>query len=329
MSAKLMFKAIAMRSLGTALSPAGRCGKLLILAYHRVLEAPDPVIDRGVTAAQFDWQMTTLAREFNVLTLTEAVRRITENSLPPRAVVVTFDDGYADNFTIALPILKKWSMPATFFVAASFLDGGRMWNDTVIEAISRAPRSVLDFESLGLGQFHLRSSSERRQAIEVLLKKLKYLPLAERDEMANRLAKTAAASLPDNLMMTASQVAALSGEGMEIGGHTLSHPILARLPAEQAEMEIVEGRRRLEEITGRKIRVFAYPNGRPGVDYHRCHVDMVCRADFEAAVSTAWGSARRGDDLWQLPRLGSWDPTPFKFGLRLLSAYLEKPAERV
>ena len=119
------------------LSPGQRNGRLSILIFHRVLAQVDPLFPEEVDAARFDVICGWLRRWFNVLPLDAAVRRLRDGSLPRRAAAITFDDGYADNHDIALPILKKHGLPSTFFIATGFLDGGCMWNDTVIEAIRR------------------------------------------------------------------------------------------------------------------------------------------------------------------------------------------------
>ena len=112
------------------IGPLSSC--LSILIYHRVVAQPDPLFPDVVTAEEFDLQMAALTRWFTVLPLGRAVERLRNGTLPVRAACVTFDDGYADNALSALPILLKHGVKATFFVATRFLDGGSMWNDTVI-----------------------------------------------------------------------------------------------------------------------------------------------------------------------------------------------------
>src|SRR6185295_2112486 len=115
----------------------------------------DPVASGTVDAAAFDWQMECLSRCFRVLPLSEAVERLRQGTLPGRAACVTFDDGYADNAEVALPILRRHGLCATFFVATGFLDGGIMFNDRVIEAVRGAPGAQLDLTPLGLGRFDI------------------------------------------------------------------------------------------------------------------------------------------------------------------------------
>src|SRR6185503_4669404 len=100
---------------------------LSILIYHRVLHAPDPLFPEEVWAEQINSQLEVVKRWFTVLPLSDAVARLRTGRLPRRAACITFDDGYADNAVEALPILRRQGMPATFFVATGFIDGGRMW----------------------------------------------------------------------------------------------------------------------------------------------------------------------------------------------------------
>ena len=168
------------RPLLAAASPSGSSARLSVLIFHRVLPVPDPVFPGEFDAVRFDQMLTWLRSAFNVLPLDEAIARARTGSLPARAAAITFDDGYADNCEIALPLLKKHGVSATFFVATDFIDGGRMWNDSVIAAIRNCPSPVLDLSGLGLGQWAVATNSEKRHKIEGLLVKLKYQPHAER-----------------------------------------------------------------------------------------------------------------------------------------------------
>ena len=119
--------------------------------------------------------------------------------------------------------------------------------------------------------------------------------------------------------MGPAQIKRLHDAGMEIGGHTVNHPILTVLDEAQARAEIVGGKRCLEEITGAPVTLFAYPNGKPGQDYGPRDVKLVRQAGFAAAVSTTPGAASRTSDQFQLPRFTPWDRKPGRFGLRLLA----------
>lgn len=304
------------KALIRVLSPGDTRG-LSILIYHRVLAQKDPLFPGEVDSADFDNHLRILKSMFTVLPLPDAMAHARAGTLPPRAACITFDDGYADNEHVALPILKRYGLSATFFVATGFLNGGRMWNDTVIELVRRNPDGVLEASVLGLGSHRLGTLDERRAAITVLIGQLKYLPLDERLAQVNRLVDLVGIALPDDLMMTSDQVRALHRAGMDIGGHTVNHPILAAVPAATARQEIADGKRALEAMTGAPVRVFAYPNGKPGADYRAEHVAMVQELGFEGAVSTSWGASRSNREVFQLPRFSPWDQTPARFALRM------------
>ncbi|WP_374585073.1 polysaccharide deacetylase family protein [Pseudoduganella sp.] len=299
-----------------------------ILIYHRVLPEQDQLFPGEVHRAQFERQLAWLKSRFNVLPLLEAVQLAAQGRLPARSACITFDDGYADNAEVALPVLQQHGLHASFFIATGFLDGGRMWNDTVIETVRRAPGEVLDASPLGLGRHAIGSWEQKRQAISALIGQLKYLPMAQRLEQVEKLAQLSGAVLPQDLMMTTAQLRQLHAAGMGIGGHTVNHPILARLDGAEARREIAQGKAALEAALDAPVRLFAYPNGKPGQDYLAEHVAMVRELGFDAAVSTSWGASRGETDWFQLPRFTPWDQGMGKFSLRMARNMLQ-PAERV
>lgn len=308
-------------------SPAGPRAGVTILIFHRVLPEPDPLFPAEVDARRFDVIMGWIKNWFNVLPLSEAVERLQAGSLPSRAAAITFDDGYADNYQVALPILQRHGLPATFFIAVGFLDGGRMFNDTVIETVRRCTEPVLDLAGLGLGRYDLSSITAKRQAIPKLLGQIKYQSLEQRLEMVDAVAEVANVTLPDDLMMTGSQLKGLYQAGMGVGAHTVHHPILSKLEPGQAEREIADGRDFLQALLGVSVTLLAYPNGKPDTDYQQVHTQMAQRLGFKAAVSTSWGVARRCSDIFQLPRFTPWECARWRFGLSLLQNYIRAPRE--
>ncbi|TVO73582.1 polysaccharide deacetylase family protein [Sedimenticola selenatireducens] len=315
-----MWKSIVIFFFRQAASYLGR-NKLSILIYHRVHEVEDPMCPGEVDSNKFNWQMELVSKIFTVLPLTDAVQLLRENKLPPRSLCITFDDGYADNETVALPILQRHGLTATFFIASGYLDDGRMWNDTIIETIRSITAGKLDLTDHGFGVFRLESMEDRQNCVQSLISKLKHLPQEKRLQKTLQIASLTPKQLPTDLMMTRSQVKALSDAGMEIGGHTVSHPILLTLNPDSATKEIHNGKIQLEEITGNPVRTFAYPNGKPGVDYRMEDVDIVRKLGFECAVSTQWGVSSNTTDLYQLKRFTPWDNAPLRFLMRLMRNY--------
>ncbi|MEP6557628.1 MAG: polysaccharide deacetylase family protein [Burkholderiales bacterium] len=313
-----------LKTLLAASSGAGARARLSVLIFHRVLPEPDPLFPGEIDAVAFRAICGWLAAWCQVLPLTEAMRRLAEGTLPPRACAITFDDGYADNHSVALPILQAHGLSATFFVATGFLNGGRMWNDTVIESLRRTERPTIDLHELpgdGAADSPIATvtSSERRSAIDQLLQRLKYLPIDARVVATERLAALAQVVPPADLMMTTAQLRGLHAAGMTIGAHTVSHPILARLDRAAAQSEIKDGKAALEAMIDAPVTLFAYPNGKPGTDYSAETIALARAVGFDAAFSTAWGTAQRGGDRFQVPRFTPWDRTRVRFGMRMVA----------
>ncbi len=304
------------------LSITGTDQKLMILIYHRVLCESDSILDADVDAETFDWHMKAISEFYHVLPLHEAVDLLISHSLPPRSICITFDDGYADNYEVAFPILKKWNLSATFFIAVGYLNGGCMWNDIVIESVRHAQGDVLDLRQVGLTKFDLGTLEDRRKSINSILSKMKYFPMDERAEIAKTISNIIGIKPPKNIMMTTEQIKQLHSGGMEIGAHTINHPILSKIDSRTAEYEIFSSKKELESIIGEEIQGFAYPNGKPDIDYDPLHVELVKTAGFKYAVSTSSGAIRYGDDRYQMSRIVPWDDTPFKFIMRLMSTSL-------
>jgi peptidoglycan/xylan/chitin deacetylase (PgdA/CDA1 family) len=289
------------------LAPRGPASRLLILIFHRVLSAPDPLRPGEPTAEDFEHRLRWLKARFNIISLAEAVAGLRAGRLPARPLAITFDDGYADNHDLAAPLLAKLGLTATFFVASGYLDGGVMFNDLVIEAVRAARGEVLDLEAIGLGRHDIASPELRLAAVDRLLGVIKYRPSSERARLAREVAEACGlARIPTTLMMSSSQVQALAAMGMTIGGHTVTHPILREVDVSTARHEMAEGKAVLERLTGQAVTLFAYPNGRPNRDYGLEHVRLAEELGFEAAVSTAPGAARVQVDLYQLPRFMPW-----------------------
>ena len=307
----------AWRAALAALSPAGRRARLSILIYHRVLPEPDPMRPGEPDAEHFAWQMEWVGALFRVLPLGEAVERLRNGTLPARAACITFDDGYADNHQVALPILRRLGLPATFFIATGFLDGGRMFNDTVIESLHRVGEGELDLTAEGLGCHRIASLEDRRAAVSAILRRIKYATLEERARSLDQLRARLPLELPNDLMLQSGQVSDLVRQGMEVGAHTVNHPILSQESAARVRAEITDSRAELTRMTGARVNLFAYPNGRLGDDFALPHREIVGDCDFDAAVTTHPGVAKRRTDPYLLPRFTPWDRTRQRFALRL------------
>lgn len=320
-----------MKALFHCLSPAGPQARLSILIFHRVHAMADPLFPDEPDAAHFSEICGWIRSWFRVLPLDQAVAALKAGILPARALAITFDDGYADNHDVALPILQRHGLPATFFVATGFIGNGCMWNDTVIAAVRTCNQDVVRLDALGGEPAPAKTAVERRALIERLLRALKHLAPAERAIAVERVAQQCA--LPQRPrprpMMDASQVRALYRAGMQVGAHTVSHPILSVLDDAEARAEIIGSKHALESLLDAPVTLFAYPNGRPHQDYDARSVRLTREGGYTAAVSTAWGSARTGQaDPYQLPRFTPWDPSRWRWATRL-AQNLRRQEQRV
>lgn len=305
------------RQVGRLVSLATRA-RLTILIYHRVLAHVDPLSPSTPDVHAFETAMRLVRAQFHVLPLSEAIARLNRGDLRSGSAAITFDDGYADNATMALPILRRLGLCATFFVSTGFIGGGRMWNDTVIETFRTHRGDMLDLNDLNLGAYSTRTDADRLAGLIEVIGKLKYISRDERESIATQISSRIGSVLPADLMMTVDQVRELRDAGMTIGAHTVNHPILSKLSIDEATREIVEGKQALEGMIDQSVELFAYPNGRPGEDYTAEHVEIVRRSGFSAAVSTANGVVTANCDRFQLPRFTPWRPDAFGFKAQLL-----------
>lgn len=296
--------------------------KFVVLTYHRVRPQTDPLSPDMCDVPRFESQLATMSRWFNVMPLAEAVRRSQSGDLPQRTVCITFDDGYRDNVDIALPMLRKYGLHATFFIATGYLGDGIMWNDQVIETVRRRETGDWDLSEFGLGVRPMSDVESRRQVMRELIAKLKHQTPVQRQQWADTLAQQITEPM-ERIMMTRDEVRSLHDAGMAIGGHTVTHPILSLLDAPEARAELANGKQALEVLTDSEIELFAFPNGKAGADYESQHADLARDVGFSAAFTTMWGHATDTSPKFELPRVGlEWD-SGWRFGARLLKCFYE------
>lgn len=262
-----------------ARSRARHSNELRILAYHGIDDADDAGTNFDgfqVPPDVFESHLRVLAAGYQVVSLRDAVSAIREGrSLPDHAVSITFDDGYLNNLQVAVPILQRHGMQATFFVTTGFIDG------------THAP-----------WWYRLRSAIRDRARILSLEAELKNLPAVDRERRVTELA-------PDGnspyAMMTWDQLRSLAGMGFELGAHTVSHVSLGAETDAIVESEITGCIRRIAEMTGAAPVLFAYPYGR-SADISERAVKCLRDSGCAGAVTTSQGMNRAGDDVYRLRR---------------------------
>ena len=280
-------------------------GRLIALTYHRVL--PDPATpqdppNNAVFASAFDRHVAYLVRHHHVVT-GQDLRAFLEAgvALPKRSALITFDDGYRDNFEHAFPILQRHGASAVFFIASDFIDrkSPRLWFDRLDWALGAHADRVLEWarrsqlsDQVGTADGFRRwmkyCSPDRRQQIMTALEAL--LP-------------TSAAEEPKGFdPMTWPQVREMARAGMTIGGHTASHQILGAARADQVERELRTCRRRIEQELQQPCWCFSYPNGESS-DFRDLDKQALRRAGFIAAFTQQPGLSHTRSDKFALPRM--------------------------
>lgn len=304
------------RTLGNLVSPGGARGKVQIFIFHRVLSEIDPLSMWEPDIERFDNLIRLISETYNVISLGEACDRLSQKSLPIRAACITFDDGYEDNYSNALPILQKYNVPATVFIATDFIDGGIMWNDVIIESI-RNMSGILTINELDVENENCVTFKEKRSLLDRLIPKIKYMTPVQREDIVMQIADITGYQLK-SLMMTSEQIVEMEEKGITIGAHTCSHPILRSIDEADAKKEIAHSKEILQGILKNNVNLFAYPNGRPGEDYSNRDVDIVKSLGFKAAVSTRKDIATSSSNVFELPRFTPWDLSVHKFMVRNL-----------
>lgn len=277
---------------------------LSILIYHRVLPARDELQPDYPSAEEFDQQMSWVANVFNVLPLTQAVKQLKEGSLPKRAIAITFDDGYEDNYSIALPILKRYQLPATFFVTLGFLHSIPKW-DYLIEAVRGTNKKSVDYDG---SSYSLCGAQEKLEFLNAFIPKIKILPESQADQRLWDMVDTLGRTEPNaRLMMTAEQVIEMSHQdGIEIGAHGVQHHILTKVSDELAQQELKESIEGLSEMLGKPIVAQAFPNGFYPTFYSDKHIDHARNVGFDYATSTNPGINTKQTSVYKLYRYTPW-----------------------
>jgi peptidoglycan/xylan/chitin deacetylase (PgdA/CDA1 family) len=304
--------------------------KYLILCYHRVGTEGIPYYCT-LPPAQFELQMRYLRNHCRVLSLAQLVEEMRNpDSARGQAVAVTFDDGYSDLYRYALPILKKYQIPATIYLTADCIESGEVaWYDRIFLALQVASGSVIELPMEGGLRLPLGSVQQRIESAARIVSVLRNTPASQRKSLCALLEQQV--SLPlDKLagrMLSWSQVREMRSAGIFFGSHTLSHPVLSQLPIEEAERELRESRAILENRLGEPVLDFAFPFGRPE-DCGPLAYELAARCGYRSAVTTTWGYNTAGANMHALRRvqLGE-ERTASSFALHLHRAFFRAGGE--
>ena len=281
---------------------------LAILRYHAICgseghDYASPEI--CISPAAFEAHVRYLTTHYRVLPLEDAVAALrAKKSLPLNSVVLTFDDGYADNFAAA-ETLRRYGATATFYLTAGCLAGGQPFWPAEIRYLVAAitdPSIMLTAAGEPL-TIPLATGADRQSAVGRLTRLFKSRPVDVRDRLREELRHAAGHPRLPDIMLTWDQVRRMREMGMTVGAHTVTHPNLPSAGIEVASSEIQGSRARLEQEIGAPVTMFSYPNG--GAErYFTPELQRVVReAGFACATTSRNGFAGRSSDLYALERV--------------------------
>jgi peptidoglycan/xylan/chitin deacetylase (PgdA/CDA1 family) len=288
-------------------------GRGLVLLYHRVWDSAQEIVpdvfSLCVTPRHFTEHLQLIQESYTPISLQAMVKGIQERDLPPRAVAITFDDGYADNLSHAKPLLEEYEIPATIFVISGSLGKDFWWDQ--LTALVFQPHQLPDYLRLEINDhtftasLQTRPEMERKSLLKGLHRFLRDLTPAEKATAISRLTQWSGYQPPQNRSsrpLTPTELAKLTETGLiEIGSHSVSHQALRTLPLTEQETEINQSKWDLEGILGRPVASFSYPFGLHR-DYSHASVELVRHAGFDNACTNEVDTVWFGSDPHELPR---------------------------
>jgi peptidoglycan/xylan/chitin deacetylase (PgdA/CDA1 family) len=286
----------------------------VILSYHSVVEntqTTDHILGISRDRASFEAHMETLAKNFSPVTVEDVAQFAKSGQkLPPHAVAVTFDDGFADNYEVALPILSRYGIPATFYIMVDAVENGMLpWYCRLRFAFNTTKKPQWS-DSERNRTYGLASPEQRKAALTAAWEIGARLTGAVQQEFIGRVEKALEiepgfvnAHAPHGFMLDWDQVRGLKKAGHTIGAHTLSHPNVAQVSADEARSEIAGSKKRLEKEIGEPIEHFSYPHPALNPQWSKQTLEITREAGFKSAALTTCGPVRKGDEPLALKRI--------------------------
>jgi len=281
-------------------------GKVLILMYHRFSNQND---GEATSAHAFREQLTYLTSHYRIVPLSSIAELIKRGeTIPPGLAVITIDDGYRDVYDIAFPILREFQVPATLFLVTDFIEEKAwLWTDKLKFITQQTKSRWLEvvFDNL-LTRIELDDYGSRRQAAYYINAILKKQPNTLKEQTITKIAAAHGVDLPAQATeqfqpLSWDEVRELDAEGIEIGSHTVSHPILTQIDNQQLRYELHESKLHLEARLHRNVDLFCYPNGDCNEEIAR----EVKRAGYRCAVTTNYGLNYSAIELLKLRRIAA------------------------
>jgi len=286
----------------------------IALLYHRIKEKDEDsdLLPTLINASpeEFEKEIKFLIKNFNVISSDDVINNLKDDKpLPEKSMVITFDDGYRDNYLNAFPVLKKYKAPATIFLTSDFIDNEDLiWMDKIAYMLDRIKEHSLAVS--GLGVYNVINKRKKDKAKLAIIEYLKSIDDCEKDKIMNSLRRDwnldVDGHAAERYYLSSKEILEMAGNGITFGSHSSSHPVLTRIDARRLEKEILKSKARIEGIVGKKVELFAYPHGAHS-DFNENIIDSLKKAGYEAAFTAVSGGNSISDklDLFSLRRVSA------------------------
>jgi peptidoglycan/xylan/chitin deacetylase (PgdA/CDA1 family) len=287
--------------------------KVLILAYHGVTTRTFPIQPWTLIPLEsFESQIAYLSKRYSIISLEEAANVIIHGgSLPENPAVITFDDGYRNNYTLALPVLQRYNAPATIFLTAGYIGTKNILplDDAYLAVAYARERRPQSFPEIGLGPLAFETPVDRLESCRETVRVLKRYPTEIQRKYVAFLKgqldsdHTVSEAEEEFRLLSRDDTAALLRSGLiQVGAHTMSHEICTNVPLETAKREMTDSKTLIEEMTGAPVHLFAYPNGTE-LDYNEEHMSALSEIGYLCSVTTTSRFNEIGTDPYRLGRI--------------------------
>ena len=299
----------------------------IILLYHRIVNENSKYLNKGAVVhhhiKDFKREIPFFKRIFQILSMDEVVNHIKLGKGFRRpSIAITFDDGYLDNYTLAYPVLKKHGVPATIYLTTSLVGTpDRIWTDQIGLAFLETQKGYFNFSELfGDKTIAIRTKEEKEQANSRVSETLKLRPDDERRELIQKLFETlevnesVGRNCGERMMLNWDEVQEMRKDGVTVGSHSHTHPILSRMPIQKAKDEILNSKKVLEKNVDIEVKHFSFPNGREE-DFSEELRDYCREIGFESTCSVIYGANDASEtNLFALKRVGAIHPVSMMAG---------------
>ncbi len=298
----------------------------VILLYHRIVDEHSKYLNKGAsvhhTVQDFKREISYFKRNFKILNMDEVVNQIKLGAGFKRpSIAITFDDGYLDNYTLAHPVLRKHGVPATIYLTTGLIGtSGGIWTEQIGIAFLETRKDCFSFPTLFRNEtIPIKTEEEKKQANTKVSEALKLRPDEERKELIQELFKKLevgekSGHIGERMMLNWEEVREMARDGITMGSHSHTHPILSQMPSEKAKDEILNSKKVLEKNVDMKVKHFSFPNGREE-DFSEELRDYCREIGFESVCSVVYGPYDASKkDPFALMRVGAIRPVSMMVG---------------